>query len=32
MVAILMKPCLPAHLVGELRRVLDLRCSLTAVR
>ena len=23
MVAILMKPCLPAHLVGELRRVLQ---------
>lgn len=32
MVAILMKPCLPAHLVGELRRVLDLRCPLTVDR
>ena len=32
MVAILMKPCLPAHLVGELRRVLDQRCPLPVVR
>jgi CheY-like chemotaxis protein len=32
MVAILMKPCLPAHLVGELRRVLEQRCPLPVAR